>query len=148
MGRRGRCGISGYSRAIVKLGWLAGAAVSVALLVGAAAAKPASNAGFFVGFSEDIPRAIGTEATTPARDLGASAFRLTLQWASGQTRVADTEIASLRRGITAAAGMKVVLAVYAHGANATHAPQTDAARVSTARMCATRSPGSRPCAMW
>jgi RTX calcium-binding nonapeptide repeat (4 copies) len=109
------------------LAWLTAAAASGALLLGATTAQPAvDDPGFFVGFSEDQPKVIGAEAVEPARDLGASAFRITLQWTPGQTRVADAEVVRLDRAVDAAAGMKVVLAVY--GNAAASAPQTDVAR--------------------
>ena len=59
------------------LGWAALVAATGGLLLGAATARPALDGpGFFVGFSDDMPRAIGAAAVTPARDLGADAFRL------------------------------------------------------------------------
>jgi RTX calcium-binding nonapeptide repeat (4 copies) len=109
---------------VVKRSWIAVAAASGLLLLGAAAAQPASNVGFFVGFSDDMPRAIGPQAVTPARELGAGAFRFTLQWARGQTRVSDTDIADFRDAVRDTAGMKVVLAVYNHGSP----PLTNTAR--------------------
>ncbi len=74
-------------RRYVMLGWAALVAATGGLLLGAATARPALDGpGFFVGFSDDMPRAIGAPAVTPARDLGADAFRFTLQWAPDRTR--------------------------------------------------------------
>ena len=87
-----------------------------------------------------MPRAIGTEAVTPARDLGAGAFRLTLQWAPGQTRVSDSDVEDFQDAVRDTAGMKVVLAVYSFGPNAQDAPKTGTAAPSTARTSETRSP--------
>ena len=56
--------------------WLLAAVVAGTLLVGPTA-LPAPDGTFFVGFSEDMPRAIGPEAVTPARDLGAGASCVT-----------------------------------------------------------------------
>src|SRR5215207_5229788 len=110
---------------VVKLSCVAVVAASATLLLGAATARPASDgSGFFVGFSEDLPRAIGTEAVTPARDLGAGAFRFTLQWEPGQTRVADSDIVDFQDAVTA--GLKVVLAVYNNSGS--KAPKTGVAR--------------------
>src|SRR5215207_2269621 len=96
---------------VVKLSCVAVVAASATLLLGAATARPASDgSGFFVGFSEDLPRAIGTQAVTPARDLGAGAFRFTLQWAPGQTRVAESDVLDFQDAIRDTNGMKVVLA--------------------------------------
>jgi hypothetical protein len=111
----------------MKLAWIAVAAASGTLLLGAATARPALDGpGFFVGFSEDLPRAIGPDAVTPARDLGAKSFRFTLQqWRPGQIRVADSDIADLRDAVRDTAGMKAVLAVYSFGSDT---PQTDVDR--------------------
>src|SRR5512133_3328351 len=99
----------------------------VVLLLGAPTAQPAPDSGgFFVGFSEDLPKWIGAEAVEPARDLGASAFRITLQWTPGETRLSDTDVVELDRAVGAATGMKVVLSVY--GVAGSSAPQTDDAR--------------------
>jgi RTX calcium-binding nonapeptide repeat (4 copies) len=108
----------------LKLGWIAVAVASGIVLLGAATARPALDGDFFVGFSDDMPRAIGPQAVTPARELGAGAFRFTLQWARGQTRVSDTDIDDFRDAIRDTAGLKVVLAVYNHGSP----PLTDTAR--------------------
>src|SRR5215210_3872629 len=103
----------------VKLGWMAVIAALATLLLGAATARPALDGPhFFVGFSEDLPRAIGAEAVTPARDLGAGAFRFTLQWTPGQTRVAEGDVLDFQDAVRDTAGMKVVLAVYSFGSNA------------------------------
>ena len=107
----------------MKLAWVA--AVAATLLFGAANAQPALDGeDFIVGFSDDMPRAIGEEAVTPARDLGAGAFRFTLQWEPGQTRVADSDIVDFQDAVTA--GLKVVLAVYNNSGS--KAPKTGVAR--------------------
>ena len=128
------------------------AAASGALLLGAATARPALDGpGFFVGFSEDLPRAIGEEAVTPARDLGAGAFRFTLQWAPGETRVADSDVADLQEAVRDTAGMKVVLAVYSYGPHAQDAPKTPAARedyCAYVRDALTRLPSIRAVVIW
>src|ERR687898_3475381 len=114
------------SRRYVMLGWAALVAATGALLLGAATARPALDGpGFFVGFSEDMPRAIGPEAVAPARDLGADSFRFTLQWASGQTRVADADVADFEDAVRDTAGVKGVFALYAYGVNAQHAPENE-----------------------
>jgi hypothetical protein len=119
----------------VSFGWLAIIAASGTLLLGAAAAQPAlEQPAFFVGFSEDLPRAIGWEAVTPARDLGASAFRFTLQWTPGQTRVSESDVVDFQEAIRDTSGMKVVLAVYSFGS--TRRRRTSPA-ASTAHMCET-----------
>ena len=139
-------------RRYVMLGWAALVATTGALLLGAATARPALDGpGFFVGFSEDMPRAIGAEAVTPARDLGADAFRFTLQWASGKTRVADSDVADFEDAVRDTAGMRAVLAVYGFGPNAQDAPKTEAARdqfCAYLRDALTRLPSIRDVVIW
>ena len=133
------------------LGWVAVVATSGALLLGAATARPALDGpGFVVGFSEDLPRAIGPDAVTPARDLGAKAFRFTLQWAPGRTRVADSDIANFEDAVRDTAGMGVVLAVYSYP-DAQQAPKTPAARdeyCAYVRDALTRLPSIRDVVIW
>jgi hypothetical protein len=133
----------------VRFGWIAVVAASLTLLLGAAAAEPALDGGdFFVGFSEDLPRAIGPEAVTPARNLGAKSFRFTLQWAPGQTRVAESDVADLEDAVHDTAGMKVVLAVYSFGSKA---PQTDVTRgeyCAYVRDALARLPSVRDVVIW
>jgi hypothetical protein len=129
-------------------GWLAVVAMS-ALLLGAAVARPASNAGFVVGFSDDMPRAIGEDAVDPARDLGAGAFRFTLQWEPGQTRVVDSDVADLQEAVQDTAEMKVVLAVYNNSGS--KAPKTETARgqyCAYVRDALTRLPSIRDVVIW
>jgi chitodextrinase len=101
------------------------AAVAAAPLVVVSSAVSSGNPGFVVGFSEDRPKWIGAEAVEPAAELGAGAFRLTLQWAPGQTTLSASEAANLDRATAATKGMQVVLTVY--GTSAESAPQ-DATR--------------------
>ncbi len=123
--------------------------VSGTLLLGAPTAQPALDGpGFVVGFSDDMPRAIGVEAVTPARDLGAGAFRFTLQWAPGQTQVSDIDIADFQEAVRDTAGMEVVLAVYSFGFDA---PQTDLHRgqyCAYVRDALTRLPSIRDVVIW
>ena len=134
----------------MKLAWIAVAAASGTLLLGAAMARPALDGpGFFVGFSEDLPRAIGPDAVTPARELGAKSFRFTLQqWRPGQIRVADSDIADLRDAVRDTAGMRAVLAVYSFGSNT---PRTDVDReqyCAYLRDALTRLPSIRDVVIW
>jgi fibronectin type 3 domain-containing protein len=101
-------------------------AAAAALLVVPAAQPAAEGTPFFFGFTEDIPKDIGSDAVAPAAELGAKAFRITLMWSPGQTQLTAEDTAKLDRAVGAAAGMRVVLAVYAD--TASKAPQTAAAR--------------------
>jgi hypothetical protein len=89
--------------------------VLLCLVALAAAPKPTQANGhrFFVGFSEDLPKKIGTAAARPAERLGASAFRVTLMWAPGETRLRTSEAKQLGRAVRGTKGMRLVLAVYA-----------------------------------
>jgi hypothetical protein len=91
----------------------------IAIIVGLAGvlavppARTASPAGFFVGFTEDLPKAIGSSALGPAAQLGAKAFRITLMWSPGQTQLTAADQEQLDRATAVAQGMRVVLSVYA-----------------------------------
>lgn len=105
--------------------FLLAACCAVALL----AVQPAptqSTTSFVVGFAEDLPKEIGTQATDPARVLGATAFRLTTQWSAGQTQLDAAEVTRLDRAVAAAAGLRVFLSVYGTAGTAT--PRDPAAR--------------------
>src|SRR5215218_9709833 len=86
---------------------------AVAALFVVPSARTASTAGFFVGFTEDLPKEIGADAVQPAAELGASSFRMTLMWSPGQTQLTADDTTRLDRAIGAASVMRVVLAVYA-----------------------------------
>src|SRR4029453_18895742 len=103
------------------------AAVLAALLVaGGSSGSAAPGEPFFVGFSEDLPKEIGADAVVPAAELGGPAFRLTTQWTPGRTAIPAAEAAKLSRAVAAAAGQRIVLAVY--GESGADAPQDAAAR--------------------
>lgn len=94
---------------------------------GAAASAP-STTPFLVGFSDDLPKEIGSAAVAPAAELGGRAFRLTTLWEPGQTALAAAEAAKLDRATSAASGQRLVLAVYASAG--TKAPQDAAGRTA------------------
>ena len=108
---------------------MVGFAVLFAVLatLGAACSAVRATAGdrFFVGFSDDLPKEIGSAAVAPAAALGARGFRLTTQWSPGQTAIASEEAAKLDRAVGAAAGQRLVLAVFANAGS--KAPQNAAA---------------------
>jgi chitodextrinase len=84
------------------------------LLVALPASAAGSNAPFFVGFTDDLVKNQGAVAVGPASGLGAQAFRITLMWEPGQTQPDSSEADDLDRATSAAAGMKLVVAVYAN----------------------------------
>jgi len=101
--------------------------VAATALVVVPAAVPGGNPGFFVGFSDDLPKQVGAAAVTPAAQLGAKAFRFTLQWSPGQTDLSSADAAVLSTAVSAASAMRVVLAVYGTSGSAapTSATQRD-----------------------
>jgi len=113
------------------------------------AARTASTGGFFVGFSEDLPKEIGANAVTPAADVGARSFRITLMWNPGQTQLTAADTTKLDRAIGATSAMRVVLAVYADAGS--KAPQDAAGRdayCTYVRSVLTRYPSVRDVAIW
>lgn len=83
-----------------------------AALVLAAGSAGASTPSLLVGFSENLPEDIGTAATGPAKDLGAGAMRITVDWSAGRTSLLAADQAKLDRATGAAGGLQLVLAVY------------------------------------
>ena len=101
--------------------------VASALLSALTLSVPAlAGTPFFTGFSEDLPKEIGSGAVTPAAGLGGSAFRLTTLWTPGQTALTAEEATKLDRAIAARAGQRYVLAVFADAGS--KAPQDATAR--------------------
>ena len=88
-----------------------------AVACGAASALPAAaGPGLFVGAAEDAPKWEPDRAFPPARDLGIKAFRISLMWEPGQTEVPPARVEELDRAVSGAAGIRIVLAVYANRA--------------------------------
>ncbi|HEV3478353.1 MAG TPA: hypothetical protein VG144_02760, partial [Gaiellaceae bacterium] len=131
----------------MKVACIAVLTASATLLLGAATAQPAAD-GFFVGFSEDLPRAYGERAVTPARELGAKSFRLTLQWAPGQTRVADGDIVDYQDAVRDTSGLEIVLAVYNFGSNAANTATRREEYCAYVRDALTRLPSIRDVVIW
>ena len=104
---------------------LVACAAAFASLAFVPSAVSGSNSGFFIGFSDDLPKQVGADAVTPATQLGASAFRFTLQWSPGVTQLSATDASGLDKAVGAAAGSRIVLTVY--GTSGDAAP-TDATR--------------------
>src|SRR4051812_24455853 len=92
-------------------------------------AVPSDGSGFFVGFDDDAPKWNGAPAVTPGSQLGAGAFRLTLQWAPGESALTGDDAAGLSQAVPPlpAAGMRIVLSVY--GTSGAAAPIDATARV-------------------
>lgn len=89
-------------------------AICVLLALLAPAAARAGD-GLIVGVSEDMMKWSSTrpaETHRYARHLGIGAIRVTLRWAPGQAYARGSTMVALRRAERAAAGRKLVLAVY------------------------------------
>jgi fibronectin type 3 domain-containing protein len=102
------------------------AAAAVALVSVTAVSSTGQTSPFFVGFVEDLPKQIGSDAVTPAASLGARGLALTLLWVPGQTQIGAADAAGLDRAVGAASGMRVVLVV--HALQGSQAPQDALAR--------------------
>lgn len=70
---------------------------------------------FFVGFADDAFKFEPAAALPTARDLGATAFRITLGWQPGQTEVLTEDRALLDQAAEVTQGNRLVVSVY--GAN-------------------------------
>ena len=123
---------------------------TLATLATAGAASSASDGEpFFVGFSEDLPKDLGSGAVAPAAALGGSAFRLTTLWSPERTTLTAAERTKLDRATAAATGQRIVLAVYADAGS--KAPQVAAARdayCSYVRSVLSAYPSIRDVVIW
>jgi hypothetical protein len=84
--------------------------VLLAAVLPAGAARADSN--LFVGLGEDNLMGRSAETVAIARDLGVKAFRLSLMWEPGRTELDPRVRAGLDNAVVAAAGTRIVLAVY------------------------------------
>ena len=132
-------------RSLLRLLWVA----IVLAVVGVATASPArAGSKLFVGFSDDGPKWSGTQATSPARAIGARAFRLTLRWAPGQTDLNATDVSELSTAVVSADGLRLVLSVYGTAASA---PQDEASRTqfcTYVKNAVTRFPSINDVVIW
>ena len=122
---------------------------AAAVLVATPVAPAAVGAPLLVGFSEDLPKEIGSAAVTPAAGLGGSAFRLTTFWTPSQTALTAWETEKLDRAVGARAGQRYLLSVFA--ASGSKAPQDAAAReeyCTYVRTVLTRYPAIRDVVIW
>jgi hypothetical protein len=89
--------------------------LAAAFQVGAARA----DSNLVVGVAEDNLMGRPAATVAVARDLGVSAFRLSLLWEAGQTQLDPADRAGLDNAVVAASGSRIVVAVYgARGADA------------------------------
>ena len=95
-----------------------------AAAVAASAASASPN--LFVGFADDGPKWIGSQATAPVASLGGRAMRITVLWNPGSTALTPTNVAELDLATASAGGVRLVVAVYADSGS--KAPLDPAAR--------------------
>lgn len=126
------------------------ASVAAAALVSSVpAASGGPGGGFLAGFSEDLVEKSGSPVVDPAVALGAGGFRVTLMWEPGQTQLTSGEISDLNTATRAAAGSRLVLAVYANAGS--KAPLDGSARddyCTYVRNALTQYPSIRDVVIW
>lgn len=84
----------------------------VALVAAVIWAAPASAApGLTVGLAEDNLKWRTAESVAVARDLGVTAFRVTVRWNTGQTVLDGMERTALDRAVPASWGLRLVVSV-------------------------------------
>jgi len=118
------------------------------LAVGATASVARAGSSFFFGFSDDGPKWSGASAVEPARAAGASAMRITLRWAPGESDLTSQDIADVANAVAGTSGLRLVLAVYGSPASA---PQDAASRTefcTYARNAASRFPSINDVVIW
>lgn len=100
---------------------------AAALSLAAAAAPARTGSALLVGVSDDRLKWQSKSWATVAvlRDLGVGAVRITVGWEPGRAGPSRYDGEGIRRTVTAASGMRVVLSVFGRAADA---PHTGAAR--------------------
>jgi hypothetical protein len=100
---------------------------ALALIVGFGVMPSPARAGpgLIFGFSDDAPKWDAASAAASARSVGASAFRLTLHWGSGESDLTAQDISDLDKAVAGTNGFRLVLSVYG---SPTSAPQDDQSR--------------------
>jgi hypothetical protein len=101
--------------------------VAAAVLLSGSLEVPRATAapGLFVGVTDNALRWRPFDAVAVARDLGVTAFRISLAWAPGQIEPSADDEADLETMVAAAAGLRIVVTVYG---SARDAPRDAAAR--------------------
>jgi hypothetical protein len=106
----------------------AGATLGVAaLIVAAACVAPAgADRDLVVGVSDDSFLWNPVQSAAVARDLGATAFRISLRWDGASRSLSAEDASMLDRVASASKGLRMIVAIY--GDHADSAPQTDPQR--------------------
>jgi hypothetical protein len=90
-----------------------------------AASSSGAERGILVGVTDDAFLAHSADALAAARELGLQAFRVSLQWAPGQTQIQPEDVSRFGQLVSAASGLRIVVTVYGR---ARFAPTDDPAR--------------------
>jgi hypothetical protein len=86
--------------------------ILLTLLGALLAAGPArADSGLLIGFSAEAFRHEPRVAARLARDLGATAFRITIPWQAGETRLESARVGELDDVVAAAGEMRIVVAI-------------------------------------
>ena len=96
------------------------------MLLAVSVAPARAGDGLFVGFADDWLKQNPAAAAVAAGDLGATSFRISLNWKAGQTKLSAADAAIFDRVIPEAFGLRVVVTVV--GAYARFTPHTASAR--------------------
>jgi hypothetical protein len=85
--------------------------MSIAVLCAVAPTRAVAAPGLIVGVTDNAFRWQSLVATATARDLGVTAFRVSLEWSPGQTDLTTDDAANLDAMVGAAAGLRIVVTV-------------------------------------
>jgi hypothetical protein len=83
----------------------------VAVLLAVAPSRSDAAPGLIVGVTDDAFRWQPDAAAAVSRDLGLSAFRVTLEWSPGQTELTDRDTVNLDAMVAATAGLRILATV-------------------------------------
>ena len=93
-----------------------GTILAIALIAAAVyAGRLGADSNLVVGVAEDNLMGRPAETMAVARDIGVRAFRLSLVWQPGRTRLSSASRPSLDNAVVGASGTRLVLAIYGEG---------------------------------
>jgi len=129
---------------------LRGLLIVLALFVATCATGSLARAGsnLFFGFSDDGPEWNGAAAAAPGRAVGATAFRVTLRWAPGESALSAQDVTDVANAVSGTSGLRLVLSVYG---SPTSPPQDLTSRTqfcTYARSAVARFPSINDVVIW
>lgn len=127
-----------------------GLLVVLALFVATCATASLARAGsnLFFGFSDDGPEWNGAAAAAPGRAVGATAFRVTLRWAPGESALSVQDVTDVANAVSGTSGLRLVLSVYG---SPTSPPQDGTSRTqfcTYAKSAVARFPSINDVVIW